>query len=73
MTARTLSRMLVVAGALATLGLALAGVLASRLIALRGEIAAAAQSTWRTQLVDRDGQTPGSVSTFNAIRVELAP
>ena len=38
-----------------------------------GEIAAAAQSAWRTQLVDRDGQAPGSVSTFNAIRVELAP
>ena len=53
MTARTLSRMLVVAGALATLGLALAGVLASRFIALRGEIAAAARDCSCCHEVDR--------------------
>lgn len=37
-----------------------------------GEIAAAARSGWRTQLVDRDGRTQGSVSTLDAIAVELA-
>lgn len=37
-----------------------------------GEIAAAAQSGWRTQLVDRDGRASGTVSTLDAIAVELA-
>jgi methionine salvage enolase-phosphatase E1 len=38
-----------------------------------GEIDAAAQAGWRTQLVDRDGQAVGAVSTFSQMAVELAP
>lgn len=37
-----------------------------------GEIAAAGQSGWLTQLVDRDGQAPGAVASFDAIAVERA-
>lgn len=37
-----------------------------------GEIAAAAQSGWQTQLVDRDGRTSGAASTFDDISVEPA-
>ena len=37
-----------------------------------GEIDAAAQAGWRTQLVDRDGQAVRAVSTFSQIAVELA-
>jgi hypothetical protein len=53
MTARTLSRMLVVAGTLAALGLALAGVLTSRLVDLRGQVAAAARDCPCCHEVDR--------------------
>jgi len=38
-----------------------------------GEIDAAARAGWRTQLVDRDGQAVGAVSTFSQMAVELAP
>lgn len=36
------------------------------------EIAAATKSGWLTQLVDRNGRAPGSVSTLDAIAVRLA-
>lgn len=51
------------------------GVAAHRILFLSdhaGEIAAAAQSGWQTQLVDRDARTGGAVATFNAITVERA-
>lgn len=38
-----------------------------------GEIAAALEAGWRVQLVDRDGRSPGAVSSFDAIAVERAP
>lgn len=53
MTARAVSRMLVVAGALAILGLALTGVLTSRLIDLRVQVAAAARDCSCCPEVDR--------------------
>lgn len=37
-----------------------------------GEIAAAAQAGWRTQLIDREGGAPGAVASFADIAVERA-
>jgi len=51
------------------------GVKPARLLFLSdhpGEIAAAAGAGWRTQLVDREGKTAGSVASLCEIRVERA-
>lgn len=51
------------------------GAKAERLLFLsdhKGEIAAAAEAGWQTQLVDREGKAAGSVGSLEAIKVERA-